>query len=58
MLQPRIPGRRGETPPEALRWGIAAGAAALQAPGTSLAQAAQVRQWVQQVPPPQLCTPG
>lgn len=49
---------RGETPPEALRWGIAAGAAALQAPGTSLAQAAQVRQWVQQVPPPPLCTPG
>ena len=49
---------RGEPPPEALRWGIAAGAAALQAPGTTLAQAAQVRQWVQHVPPPQRCTPG
>lgn len=33
---------RGDAPAEALRWGVAAGAAALLAPGTSLAQAADV----------------
>lgn len=33
---------RGEAPPEALRWAVAAGAAALMAPGTALAQAADV----------------
>lgn len=44
---------RGDAPPEALRWGIAAGAAALQSPGTSLAAAAEVRRLVAQVPAPQ-----
>lgn len=43
---------RGDAPPEALRWGIAAGAAALQSPGTSLAAAADVRRLVAQVPTP------
>ncbi|MCM2346695.1 MAG: 1-phosphofructokinase family hexose kinase [Acidovorax soli] len=33
---------RGDAPAEALRWGVAAGAAALLAPGTALAQAADV----------------
>lgn len=33
---------RGEAPPDALRWAVAAGAAALMAPGTALAQAADV----------------
>jgi len=43
---------RGEAPPEALRWGIAAGAAALQSPGTSLAAAADVHRLLAQVPVP------
>lgn len=33
---------RGDAPPQALRWGVAAGAAALLSPGTALAQAADV----------------
>ena len=33
---------RGDAPAEALRWGVAAGAAALLSPGTALAQAADV----------------
>lgn len=45
---------RSLPPPEALRWGTAAGAAALLSPGTSLAQAADVRRLVAQVPPPAL----
>ena len=45
---------RGLPPPDALRWGTAAGAAALLAPGTSLAQAADVQRLVAQVPPPTL----
>lgn len=37
---------RGEPAPTALRWGLAGGAAALLAPGTALADAAEVqRQW-------------
>ncbi|WP_440108482.1 1-phosphofructokinase family hexose kinase [Acidovorax sp. BL-A-41-H1] len=43
---------RGDAPPEALRWGIAAGAAALQSPGTSLAAAVDVRRLLAQVPTP------
>lgn len=43
---------RGDAPPEALRWAIAAGAAALQSPGTSLAAAADVHRLVAQVPAP------
>lgn len=43
---------RGDAPPEALRWGIAAGAAALQSPGTSLAATADVQRLVAQVPAP------
>ena len=33
---------RGDAPPQALRWGVAAGAAALLSPGTALAQAADM----------------
>jgi 6-phosphofructokinase 2 len=38
--------------PEALRWGVAAGAAALLSPGTALARAADVKRLVADVPPP------
>jgi 6-phosphofructokinase 2 len=34
---------RGEPAPTALRWGLAGGAAALLAPGTALADAAEVQ---------------
>jgi 6-phosphofructokinase 2 len=43
---------RGDAPPEALRWGIAAGTAALKSPGTSLAATADVRRLLTQVPAP------
>ena len=43
---------RGDAPAEALRWGVAAGAAALLHPGTSLAQADDVQRMVQSVPAP------
>lgn len=43
---------RNLPPPEALRWGTAAGAAALLSPGTSLAQAADVHRLLAEVPPP------
>lgn len=44
---------RGTPPPEALRWGIAAGAAALLSPGTALAQAADIARLLPQVAPAQ-----
>ena len=47
---------RGDTPPEALRWGVAAGAAALLSPGTALAQAADIHRLHAQVPVPQVIT--
>ena len=41
---------RGDSPPEALRWGVAAGAAALLLPGTALAQPSDIqRLYVQAV---------
>lgn len=40
---------QGEPPPEALRWGVAAGAAAVLAPGTALAQAGDVQRLRAQV---------
>ncbi|ART54050.1 phosphofructokinase [Acidovorax carolinensis] len=43
---------RGEAPPQALRWGVAAGAAALLSPGTALAQAHDVQRLVHSVPAP------
>ena len=43
---------RGDAPPEALRWGVAAGAAALLSPGTALAQAKDVQRLVHDVPTP------
>ncbi len=43
---------RGDAPAEALRWGVAAGAAALLHPGTMLAQADDVQRLVQSVPAP------
>ncbi|WP_026435343.1 1-phosphofructokinase family hexose kinase [Acidovorax sp. JHL-9] len=43
---------RGDAPAEALRWGVAAGAAALLAPGTALAQAADMQRLVHSVPAP------
>ena len=43
---------RGDAPAEALRWGVAAGAAALLHPGTTLAQADDVQRLVQSVPAP------
>ena len=46
----------GDTPPEALRWGVAAGAAALLSPGTALAQAADIHRLHAQVPVPQAIT--
>ena len=46
----------GDTPPEALRWGVAAGAAALLSPGTALAQAADIHRLHAQVPVPQVIT--
>lgn len=45
---------RGDTPPEALRWGVAAGAAALLSPGTALAQAEDIHRLHAQVPMPQV----
>ena len=44
---------RGDTPPEALRWGVAAGAASLQAPGTALAQRDEICRLHATVPAPQ-----
>ena len=43
---------RGDAPAEALRWGVAAGAAALLHPGTALAQADDVQRLVHSVPAP------
>ena len=43
---------RGDTPAEALRWGVAAGAAALLHAGTTLAHADDVQRLVHSVPPP------
>ncbi|MFN7153339.1 MAG: 1-phosphofructokinase family hexose kinase [Acidovorax sp.] len=43
---------RGDAPAEALRWGVAAGAAALLHPGTTLAQAGDVQRLVRDVPSP------
>lgn len=43
---------RGDAPADALRWGVAAGAAALLHPGTTLAQADDVRRLVRSVPSP------
>ena len=43
---------RGDAPAEALRWGVAAGAAALLHPGTTLAQAGDVQRLVRSVPAP------
>ena len=43
---------RGDAPAEALRWGVAAGAAALLHPGTTLAQAEDVQRLVRSVPAP------
>lgn len=43
---------RGDAPAEALRWGVAAGAAALLHPGTTLAQANDVQRLVRSVPAP------
>jgi 6-phosphofructokinase 2 len=40
---------RGAPPPEALRWGMAAGAAALLVPGTALARATDVHRLQSQV---------
>ena len=40
---------RGEAPGEALRWGVAAGSAALLAPGTALAEAGEVQRLYRQV---------
>lgn len=40
---------QGEPPPEALRWGVAAGSAALLAPGTALADPADIRRLHAQV---------
>ena len=48
---------RGDAPAEALRWGVAAGAAALLHPGTTLAQADDVRRLVRSVPAPMAFTP-
>lgn len=47
---------RGDSPAEALRWGVAAGAAALLHPGTTLAQADDVRRLVRSVPAPMAFT--
>ena len=44
---------RGDTPREALRWGVAAGGAALLAPGTGLAQRAEILRLHAEVPAPQ-----
>ncbi|MBT9443195.1 MAG: 1-phosphofructokinase family hexose kinase [Acidovorax sp.] len=48
---------RGDAPAEALRWGVAAGAAALLHPGTTLARADDVRRLVRSVPAPMAFTP-
>ena len=42
----------GEAPAEALRWGVAAGAAALLHPGTTLAQVQDIQRLVRDVPAP------
>lgn len=47
---------RGDSPAEALRWGVAAGAAALLHPGTTLAQADDVQRLVRSVPAPMAFT--
>ena len=49
---------RGTPPPEALRWGIAAGAAALIAPGTALAQPTDIARLLAQVAPAQALHAG
>lgn len=43
---------RGDAPAEALRWGVAAGAAALLQPGTALAQPEDIARLVHNVPAP------
>ncbi len=48
---------RGDAPAEALRWGVAAGAAALLHPGTTLAQADDMQRLVHSVPAPVVFTP-
>lgn len=48
---------RGDAPAEALRWGVAAGAAALMHPGTTLARADDVRRLVRSVPAPMAFIP-
>lgn len=48
---------RGDAPPAALRWGVAAGAAALLSPGTALAQPDDIRRLHAQVPMPQAVAP-
>ncbi len=40
---------RGDTPGDALRWGVAAGSAALLAPGTALAEACEIQRLQRQV---------
>jgi len=48
---------RGDAPAEALRWGVAAGAAALLHPGTALAQADDVQRLAHGVPAPVVFIP-
>jgi len=43
---------RGDAPAQALRWGVAAGAAALLHPGTALASAEDIKRLVHSVPAP------
>ncbi|MCZ8093600.1 MAG: 1-phosphofructokinase family hexose kinase [Acidovorax sp.] len=50
---------QGDAPPDALRWGVAAGAAALLAPGTALAQREEILRLLATVPVPQaVASPG
>ena len=50
---------QGDAPPDALRWGMAAGAAALLAPGTALAQREEILRLLATVPVPQaVASPG
>mgnify|MGYP006209440479 CR=1 FL=1 len=50
---------QGDAPPDALRWGVAAGAAALLAPGTALAQREEILRLLAAVPAPQaVASPG